>query len=120
MKTTESLIIWVRGQLEKRDWLAADLARNSGVSENAISKLLMGRTKSITENTALQISRTLGISLDDMWHLSQDKPLDRVKDAHGKYLDKYERLVQWMRTEAPHDIEAAIWSIASVGGFKDS
>jgi addiction module HigA family antidote len=68
------------------------LAQATGLPQTRISEIVRGR-RSITIDTALRLSRALGVD-DHFWiNIQNDYDLEIARDLHGAELDQVTRLV---------------------------
>lgn len=58
---------WIVQEMNAREWSQSDLARQSGLTRQAISHLIAGRTKTPDKQTIEKLSRAFDVTVEDVY-----------------------------------------------------
>lgn len=72
------------------------LCRAADVPRATMTELKMGRSKDLSKPNAQKFANVLGISLDEIYGIKQEKPADEIGELSKEELD----YIKWFREEA--------------------
>lgn len=122
MKNTQHLRDWLFAEAAERDLSHSALARDVGISEGSMSRLLSGTTVELRARTIELICRWADTTPYQLMDIAdggkgQHSP-EQLMEARGVYRDKPARIADWLCTGAPPQIKKIIYTLASEYGVK--
>ena len=88
--SNDQFAMWLRTELEKRDWVAARLARESGITRGALSHIFSGERKPGLD-LLRGVARALGLPLVDVLRAAGmvDPSQDPADDSMEAWVNLY-------------------------------
>lgn len=96
---------WLQGELDKRKWTRADLARHSGLTPAALSHIMAG-TRGLGPKAAAGIAKALGIKTEDVLRVAG--VLDEEKGADSLQIRNTIALMRQLDDRDQSDIESMV------------
>lgn len=78
---------WLLHEINKRDWSQSDLARQSGLTRQAVSHLISGRSKTPDNETIEKLARAFDVTIEAVMRHAQILPSIAEPDAKKQELE---------------------------------
>jgi len=110
------LLKWMNNEMQRREWNKAEVARQSGISETTIGRLLAGRRKALSDDVAERLAKAFDLDLAALDLVSWG--MTETRQGWTRFPSKYEILLKFIVQPKNIEAEKNVFRVAKKHGMK--